>query len=68
MAQLVKNLSATWELWVQSLSWEDPQRRKSQPTPVLLPGEFHEQRSLAGHSPWGGKESDTNEQLTLSQD
>ena len=24
-----------------------------QPTPVLLPGEFHGQRSLAGYSPWG---------------
>ena len=22
------------------------------PTPVVLPGEFHGQRSLAGHSPW----------------
>ena len=24
MAQLVKNLSAMWETWVLSLSWEDP--------------------------------------------
>ena len=24
MAQLVKNLSATWETWVRSLGWEDP--------------------------------------------
>ena len=23
-AQLVKNLPATWETWVQSLGWEDP--------------------------------------------
>ena len=23
-AQLVKNLSAMWEIWVQSLGWEDP--------------------------------------------
>ena len=28
-------------------------RRKWQPTPVLLPGESHGQRSLAGYSPWG---------------
>ena len=27
-------------------------RRKWQPTPVLLPGEFHGQRSLEGYSPW----------------
>ena len=29
------------------------QRRKRQPTPVLLPGKFHGQRSLAGYSAWG---------------
>ena len=34
-------------------------------TPVFLPGEFHGQRSLAGYSTWGHKESDTTEQLTL---
>ena len=32
-----------------------------QPTPVFLPGESHGQRSLAGYSPWGCKESDTTE-------
>ena len=35
-----------------------------QPTPVFLPGEFHGQRSLAGESPWGRKESDLTERLT----
>ena len=35
-------------------------------TPVFLPGESHGQRSLVGYSPWGRKESDTTEQLTLS--
>ena len=35
------------------------------PTPVFLPGEPHGQRSLAGYSPWGRKESDTTERLTL---
>ena len=39
-------------------------RRKWQPTPVLLPGKFHGQRSLAGCSPWGCKESNTTERLT----
>ena len=29
------------------------------PTSVFLPAESHGQRSLAGYSPWGGKESDT---------
>ena len=32
-----------------------------QPTPVFLPGESHGQRSLAGYSPWGHKESNTAE-------
>ena len=33
--------------------------REWQPTPVLWPGESHGQRSLAGPSVWGHKESDT---------
>ena len=36
-------------------------RRTWQPAPVFLPGESHGQRSLAGHSPWGCKESDKTE-------
>ena len=31
---------------------------------ILLPGKFHEQRSLAGETPWGHKESDATEQHT----
>ena len=42
-----------------------PWRREWQPTPVLLPGEFHGWRSLAGYGPWAHKESDTTERLTL---
>ena len=38
---------------------EIPCRRKWQPTPVFLPGKFHEQRSLKGYSPWGHIGSDT---------
>ena len=33
------------------------------PTPVLLPGKSHGQRSLVGCSPWGRDELDTTEQL-----
>ena len=40
-----------------------PWRKKGQPTPVVLPGELHGQRSLAGYSPRGHKESDTTERL-----
>ena len=42
-----------------------PWRRDRLLTPVFLPGEFHGQRSLAGYSPWGCKESDRTQQLTL---
>ena len=45
--------------WVGKMPW----RRKLQRTPVFLPGKSHRQRSLAGYSPWGHKESDTNEHL-----
>ena len=38
-------------------------RRQWHPTPVLLPGESHGQRSLVGCSLWGREESDTTVQL-----
>ena len=38
-------------------------RRQWQPTPILLPGKSHGQRSLVGCSPWGRKELDTTERL-----
>ena len=40
-----------------------PWRRKWQPTSVFLPGKSEGQRSLAGYSKWGRKESDTIEPL-----
>ena len=64
---MVNNPPATQETWVQSLGWEDPLEEKWLPTSVpFLPEEFNGQRSLAGYRPWGPKESDTTEQLTLS--
>ena len=40
--------------WVRKIAWS----RKWQPTPVSWLGKFHGQKSLAGYSPWGLKESD----------
>ena len=67
MALVVKNLPANirdmryeFDPWVRKIPW----RRAWQPTPVFLPGESHGQRSLVGYSPWGHKESDTNEALS----
>ena len=47
--------------WVRKIPWN----RKWQPTPVFLPGKLHGQRSLAGYSPWGCRESDTTDQLSM---
>ena len=38
-------------------------RRQWHPTPALLPGKSHGQRSLVGCSPWGGKELGTTKRL-----
>ena len=46
--------------WVRKIPW----RRAWQPTPVFLSGESHGQRSLAGCSPWGCRESELTEQLS----
>ena len=57
----VKNSPAMQETGAQPLGLEDIWRKKWHPTPVLLPGKSHGQRSLVGHSPWGCKELDTTE-------
>ena len=59
---MVKNLPPMQETWVRSLGQEDPLEKEMV---VFLPGEFHGQRSLAGYSPWGRKESDKTEGLTV---
>ena len=66
IAKLEKTLPAMQEtlvwVWIGKIPW----RRERLPNPVFCPGEFHGQRSLAGYSPWGHKESDMTERLTLS--
>ena len=58
VAQLVKNLPAMQETWVQTLDWEDP----------LEKGKTTHSSILAWRIPWtvlsmGHKESDTTEQF-----
>ena len=62
---MVKNLPAMRKPWFNPWVRKIPCRREWLPTPVFWPGKYHEQRSLVGYSPWGCKESDTTEQLTL---
>ena len=58
---LVKKTSANAETQILSLGWEDPWRRKRQPTPVFLPGESQGRVRLVGCRLWGRTESDTTE-------
>ena len=59
--QWVKNLSAMQEKWVQSLGEEDPLEDSMVTHCSILAWRIHGQRSLAGYSPWGFKESDMSE-------
>ena len=66
MTQLLKNLFEMQDTQVRPLGQGDPLEIEWQPTPVILPREFHGQRSLTGYSPWVCKESNTVEQISLS--
>ena len=55
VAKLVKNPLAMQEIWVQSLGWEDP----------LEKGKATHSSIMDLYSPWGHKESDTTERLSL---
>ena len=64
---VVKNLPTSsrhrrwgFDPWIGKIPWS----RKWQLTPVFLSGTSHGQRSLAGYSPQGHKESDTTEWLS----
>ena len=46
--------------------WERYPGEGNEPSPLLLTGKFHGQRSLVGYGPWGGRQSDTMEPLKLS--
>ena len=61
VTQMVKSLPAKQETRVRSLGQEDPLEEAWQPIPVFLPGKSQGQRSLAGYSLWGHKESDMTE-------
>ena len=56
VAQQIKNPPAIRETWVQSLGWEEP----------LEKGKATHSSILDWRIPWGGKESDTTDRLSLS--
>ena len=41
VSQVVKNLPAVWETWIQPLGWKSLWRRERLPTPVFWPVECH---------------------------
>ena len=64
MAQLVKNPPAMQETWVRSLGWEDPlEKGKATHSSILA---WRIPWTVGQYSPWGLKESDTTERLSLS--
>ena len=60
---MVKNPPANAGDSSSILGWEGPLEKEMQPTPVLLTGEFHGQRSLVGYRSRGHTELDTTEQM-----
>ena len=66
MAQLVKNLSAVREIWVWFLVWEDPlQKGKASHWSGKYPLQYSRLENSLDNSPWGCKESDMTERLSL---
>ena len=61
VAQLVKNLPAMRETWVQSLGWEDPLEKGKATHSSILAWRI----PWTVYSPWGCKESDRTERLSL---
>ena len=55
---VVKNLPAVQEMMVRLLGGEDPLEKEVATHSSILSGKSQGQRSLAGYSPWGRKESD----------
>ena len=67
VTQMVKNPPAMQETQVQSLGWKDHLGEgNGNPLQYSCLENAHGQRSLGGYRPWGHKESDTTEQLSLS--
>ena len=55
VAQVVKNLPAMWETWVQSLCWEDPLEKGTLTYSIILVCK------IPWSIPWAHKELDTPE-------
>ena len=63
VAQMIKNLPAMPETWVQSLGWEDPLEKGTDTHSNILAWRILWTEE-PGKGPWGCKESDMTEQFS----
>ena len=61
VSQMVKNLPAMWEIWVQSLGEEDSLEKEMATHCSILAWRISWTEELVGYNPWGHKESDRTE-------
>ena len=66
VAQTLKNLPAMRETWSDPWVGNIPREKEMATHSSILAWRIHGQWNLAGYSPWGYKELDTAEQLTLT--
>jgi len=66
VAQTVKNLPAMQEIWVQSLSQKDPLEKGMTTHSSILAWRIPWTEEPSGYIPWGHKQLDMTERLTLS--
>ena len=66
VAQMVKNLPAMQEAWLQSVGQEDPLKKGIAIHSSILAWRIPWTEDLVGYSPWGLKELDIAEQLILT--
>ena len=63
---MVKNLPVIQEIWVQSQGQEDTLEKEMATHSSILASRIPGIESLVGYSPWGLKQLDKIERLTLS--
>ena len=68
VAQIVKNLPAMRETWVQSQGWEEPLEKGMATHSSILAWRIPWAEEPGGYSPWGCRELDMTEQLTHTCD
>ena len=65
VAQMVRNPPAMQETWVRLLGWEDPLEKGMATCSSILAWGIPWIEEPGGYSPWGHKESDMTEQLSI---